>query len=185
MKAFRSTLPPIAEHGLDSRMDFPRKRPCHGRQGDSMSELLEAMDVVMRETLGRQPVEMIYAEIAIGNGFAQNVIGGHEDAVANGDRRLFLTAAPAQTRVLNAEIGTAGTTSSQPHSTSIGLSHRLPLRVLPVFRLPALSLFPGQTPAHEARCAADGNRLMSTPISAMIVSAASRPTPGIVCRRAT
>src|SRR5438132_13823109 len=52
MKAFRSTLPPIAEHGLDSRMDFPRKRPCHGRQGDSMSELLEAMAVGMRETLG-------------------------------------------------------------------------------------------------------------------------------------
>src|SRR3989442_7919560 len=143
MKAFRSTLPPIAEHGLDSRMDFPRKRPCHGRQGDSMSELLEAMDVVMRETLGRQPVEMIYAEIAIGNGFAQNVIGGHEDAVANGDRRLFLTAAPAQTRVLNAEIGTAGTTRPPPHFTRIGLNHPVPLPGFPVFRLPTPPFFPG------------------------------------------
>src|SRR2546425_10675723 len=28
-------------------------------------------------------------------------------------------------------------------------SPRFPLRVLPVFRLPALSLFPGQSPAHE------------------------------------
>ena len=39
-------------------------------------------------------------------------------------------------------------------------------------------LLPGQRPAQEARCPAVGNRVMSTPISAMIVSAARLPDPG-------
>jgi hypothetical protein len=37
------------------------------------------------------------------------------------------------------------------------LSQRLPLRVLPLYCLPALSLLPGQIPAQEARCWAVGN----------------------------
>jgi hypothetical protein len=44
----------------------------------------------------------------------------------------------------------------------------LPLVVAPLSCLPALRLFPGQTPAHEAKWAALGNRAMSAPISAMI-----------------
>lgn len=45
-----------------------------------MLELLKAEDVVMREALGRQPVEVIMTEIAVGNTVTQNVVGGHEDA---------------------------------------------------------------------------------------------------------
>jgi hypothetical protein len=41
-------------------------------------------------------------------------------------------------------------------------------------------LLPGQRPAHDARCPAVGNTAMSTPISAMIVSAARFPTPVMV-----
>ena len=44
----------------------------------------------------------------------------------------------------------------QLHSTNNGFNQGLPCRVRPVLRLPALSCWPGQTPAHEARCAADG-----------------------------
>ena len=43
-------------------------------------------------------------------------------------------------------------------------------------------LFPGATPAQDARCAAVGNRDMSTPISAMMHSAARLPT-GMVSSR--
>src|SRR4051794_1259736 len=38
-------------------------------------------------------------------------------------------------------------------STSSARRYGLPLRVLPLRRLPALSLFPGAMPAHAARCA--------------------------------
>src|SRR3954452_24793942 len=71
------------------------------------------------------------------------------------------------------------------HSTSVWLSHLEPLRVLPVRRLPADSSLPGHMPAQEARCLAVGKTLMSPPVSAMITSAARRPTPGIVHKSST
>src|SRR5215213_3596113 len=62
-------------------------------------------------------------------------------------------------------------------------SHKSPLVVLPDWRLPPVILVPGAIPAQDARCAAVGNRDMSTPISAMIVSAARLPTPVMVSSR--
>ena len=59
----------------------------------------------------------------------------------------------------------------------------LPLRVLPERCLPADSLLPGHNPAHDARCAAVGNRAMSTPISEMMTWAARSLIPGIVASR--
>ena len=64
-------------------------------------------------------------------------------------------------------------------------SHRLPFRVLPLRRLPALSLFPGQTPAQEAKLSAEGNWLISTPISAMTLQAVVRSKPGISANKET
>lgn len=51
-------------------------------------------------------------------------------------------------------------------STRTSRTARLPLRVLPERRLPALSWLPGQRPAQEAKCRCEGKRLMSVPISA-------------------
>jgi hypothetical protein len=48
-----------------------------------------------------------------------------------------------------------------------------------LFRLPADSLLPGQTPAQEASCETFSNTLMSTPNSAMIAAARVASTPGI------
>src|SRR5438067_10456633 len=62
-------------------------------------------------------------------------------------------------------------------------SQASPLRVLPDLRLPALSLLPGHIPAQEARWAAVGNLVISRPISATMVSAVRRPTPGMESRR--
>src|SRR5262245_21605451 len=53
------------------------------------------------------------------------------------------------------------------HSTRIVRSHLFPLPVRPLLRLPALSLLPGLSFAHEQRCLAEGNHAISTPISAM------------------
>src|SRR4051812_38060213 len=71
------------------------------------------------------------------------------------------------------------------HSTSVWLSHLEPLRVLPERRLPADTSLPGRMPAQEARCLADGNVVMSPPVSATITSAARRPTPCIVHSNST
>jgi hypothetical protein len=54
----------------------------------------------------------------------------------------------------------------------VALSHLLPGRVCPGLALPPVLLLPGQTPAQDARCLAVVNRLMLTPISAMMTSAA-------------
>jgi hypothetical protein len=62
-------------------------------------------------------------------------------------------------------------------------SQRLPLVGLPERRLPPVRLLPGQRPAQEASCPAVGNTVMSTPISARIVSAARLPTPVMVSSR--
>ena len=51
-----------------------------------MAELLQAMDVVVREALGRQPVEVIRAEVAVRDAIPQDVIGRHQDAVPHRDR---------------------------------------------------------------------------------------------------
>ena len=45
--------------------------------------------------------------------------------------------------------------------------------------LPALSLFPGDTPAQEAKCLDEGNWLISVPISAIIQAELWSFIPGI------
>lgn len=70
--------------------------------------------------------------------------------------------------------------ADQAHSVRTEHSSVLPLRVRPDRCLPAHSLLPGHSPAQEARCAAVGNRVMSTPISEMITCAARLPISGIV-----
>ena len=69
--------------------------------------------------------------------------------------------------------------AAQAAWVSICRSHRLPLVVRPLLRLPALSLFPGHIPAHDAKWSAVGNCSMFGPISAITVSAARCSTPGI------
>ncbi len=54
-------------------------------------------------------------------------------------------------------------------SPSAARNHELPLRVRPEWCLPADSLLPGHIPAQDAKFPAVGNRVMFTPISAMIV----------------
>ena len=48
-------------------------------------------------------------------------------------------------------------------------------------RLPADSWIAGATPAQAARCAAEGKRDMSAPVSARITWATFSPTPAMVC----
>src|SRR5713101_9982828 len=60
--------------------------------------------------------------------------------------------------------------STQTTSASIARNVALPWVVLPLSRLPPLCLLPGHTPAHDARYLAEGNRVISSPISARIAA---------------
>lgn len=62
---------------------------------------------------------------------------------------------------------------------SVLLSVGFPFVVLPLLLLPALSLFPGASPAQRAKCFAVGNLDISNPVSMRIVSAVRRAIPGI------
>ena len=62
---------------------------------------------------------------------------------------------------------------------------RNPFRVLPLRRLAALLLFPGHTPAQEARSSAEGNCSILTPISAITLQAVVRSKPEISANKET
>src|SRR5512132_1962923 len=71
-------------------------------------------------------------------------------------------------------------------SPSTRARYGLPCPVDPwPLRLPADSLTPGANLAHDTRCPAVGNRVMSVPSSAMSSCAASWPIPGISSSRST
>src|SRR5260370_21413012 len=61
--------------------------------------------------------------------------------------------------------------AAQEHSTSVLRNHGLPPVVRLLLFLPALPLFPGQSPAQELRCLTDGNGVISPPVSARIPAA--------------
>lgn len=71
---------------------------------------------------------------------------------------------------------------AQAASHNADLICGFPFVVRVLFRFPALSWFPGATPAHEAGCWDVGNCPISTPISAIITAAVSFLTPGMVTR---
>lgn len=59
----------------------------------------------------------------------------------------------------------------------------MPCRVLVDLTRPADSWLPGAVPAHDARCAVVGKRVMSVPVSAMTMSARAVLIPGTVTIR--
>jgi hypothetical protein len=109
----------------------------------------------------------------------QQVVADYEESMADGyDRPL---PSPVGSNSLE-EGGKVALFAPRPHQAlwqSFCRSHRLPFRVLPLRRLPALSLFPGQTPAQEARSSAEGNWFILIPISAITAQAVVRSKPGI------
>src|SRR5664279_5710519 len=70
-------------------------------------------------------------------------------------------------------------------SPRTALRYRLPLPVLPAVDLAPDWMVRGHSFAQETRCPAVGNRLMSSPTSAMMTCAMCGPTPGISSRMST
>jgi hypothetical protein len=65
--------------------------------------------------------------------------------------------------------------------TRVERKYGLPFVVWPPFLFPALSRFPGQSPAQLAIFLAVGKADRSVPVSARMLAAANCPIPGMVC----
>ena len=127
--------------------------------------------------------EPVAAEVVVVAVVGEQVPADDQDRVADGDGGFLAPDASGEPPELGGQVGVAGVRRRRRTWLRISPSQRLPWLVRAGRRLPPVMLFPGQTPAHEARWAAVGNRAMSTPISAMMHSAARLPTPVIVSSR--
>jgi hypothetical protein len=105
----------------------------------------------------------------------------HRDLLSLG----LLADAAGETPEPRCQVGVAGACGAPGTlDEDVTRNHRSPLVVAPERFLPPVTLLPGHIPAHEAPGARGwGNRDMSTPISAVITSAARFPTPGMVTSR--
>ena len=115
---------------------------------------------------------------------AEEMPDDHQDGSADRDDGFLLAASSGDPSVAFAEegVGLAGADggfTEDPGQVGIAVAGR-PVALC----RPADSLTPGANRAHEHRCAAVGNRVMSIPISARITQAACCPMPGISSSRA-
>ena len=127
-----------------------------------------------------EPVEVRVSRITTLSVPAQDVVHGHQNLLGDGHDRAIATTTGLEAPKLVPEVrpllrGPADWATS----TNNVFKCTLPLRLGSGPRFPALSLLPGQTPAHAARCASLRNTRMSTPSSATIPAAATRLIPGI------
>src|SRR4030095_723995 len=81
-----------------------RLRDRSSGQHDAVAELLQSVDVMTREPVRCQFVKMVGAEISIAGAVAEQVVRRHQDAVADGHRRLLLTATSTQTAILGTQV---------------------------------------------------------------------------------
>jgi hypothetical protein len=150
-------------------------------EGDVVAEGLELGDGSLASAVGVAADEVVATQVLV-----VTVIGEQDQAITRIEwptamAAFLLADASGQPPILGRQVGVAaagsgpGAPRSAPHQASgcpwwacrSGACHRS-------------GLLPGQRPAHQARCPAVGNTAMSTPISAMIVSAARLPTPVMV-----
>src|SRR5215207_803357 len=153
-------------------------------EGDLVAEGVELFDGSVALAVGvRSSLEVVAAEVVVVGVFGEEMPADDEDGVADGDRGLFLADPSSETPELRCKVGVAGAGGrpgalhedvAEPYVAVGGLAGTA---------FPPVMLLPGAIPAQEAKWAAVGNRDMSTPISAMIVSAARFPTPVMVSSR--
>ena len=119
--------------------------------------------MMTNDLLGLDVIEVRATKFLVLDAVVEDVPGGDQDAAHHRHRGLLGSASPEDASEQGREVGAAFACGPQETSMSAPRSQRLPLRVLPLRRLPALSEFPGHTPAHEARWAALGKGGMSIP----------------------
>ncbi len=122
--------------------------------------------------------EVVAAEVVVVGVFGEQVPADHEDRVADGDGCLLLADPTGETPVLDRQVGVAG-----PGGRPGALGEHVAESHVALGGPARLALAAGDVrsrchPGHDARWAAVGNRAMSTPIAAMMVSVGPLPDSG-------
>ncbi len=148
--------------------------------GDRVAERLDPVLEPLRLD-GRivSALEVRRTGVVVEGTVGEQVPGRRQDGVGDGDGGLVGPAPPGDPRVLGREVAALGPCRRPAASMSARCSQVEPCRVPAGRRLPADSWLAGATPAQAQRCPGVGNRVMSTPISAIITSAVVLETPVI------
>src|SRR5262245_13604305 len=127
---------------------------CRHRSGGHRdAEVSQPLSVIPDQMLAVQLVEVVATEVSAGPAVVEKVPRRDEDRMADGHNGFLVAPAAGDPVILRGQVA-ASRTAPRAHSTSVARNQRLPLRVFPDLRFPALSLLPGQMPVQEAACAA-------------------------------
>ena len=109
----------------------------------------------------------------------ENDIRDPQEFMRHGNNSPLGSPARLDAVVRGAELGVLLPGRTPGKSTRVARRNGLPFRVLPLNRLPALSLLPGQIPVHEARWSGSSKTVMSGPVAAL-----GSARPGMVYSKA-
>ena len=127
---------------------------CWG-EGDRIAALLQAPDVLALEPGVVKLLEVVRSQVMVGLVGAQHVIDADQEAMGDRHNGALFAAAPRESVIERRWIGVmrmdSGPGDLPQRCPSVARSQRLPGVLCPLKRLPPLCLFPGQTPAQEAR----------------------------------
>src|SRR6187397_285080 len=77
-------------------------------QGNLVAELLQPTHEMAGEALGVKTVEVVGAEFVVRTDLGEDVVGGDENRVADGDDRASLAASCREPAILRREVGVLG-----------------------------------------------------------------------------
>jgi hypothetical protein len=137
-------------------------------EGDSVALLLERLHGAPGHALCMASVVIVGAEFLGRRVVRKDVIGGDKEVVRDRDDRLFVSAMPEDATVA---CGHGAVLRACRPESGLDQARPQPDAAFPGLARLVLASTPGQSPAQLARWRSLGNRLMSTPISAMRTSA--------------
>src|SRR5215813_9268683 len=114
---------------------------------DAVPERFELLDVTTGRPVAVPLLEVAGAEFLIGDAVAHDEIRDFENLMPDGDHRFLVSAMALHPKVARLQRGLFRARRGLPLSMSAPRKYRLPARVLPLRRLPALSFCPGQIAA--------------------------------------
>ena len=148
-----------------------------------VAELFQAFDESPSRVFRLQPVKKVGPGVAVRLLALDHVVGHDQHRVGDRENRALLAAPRRQPPVLRTEIGAFGARGGVAGLHQGGPQEAIALAGLARRAFAGAFMVAGATPAQEARWSALGKRVISVPISATIISAVRRATPGIVSSR--
>ncbi|SRR6266852_2761563 len=152
----KKSSPPESSSGIRARLQI-----------DLVAQAFESAHEVLLDHLPIVLIEVVATQVLIRPAVTQQVLDDDQDTMTDCNGSALGSASCGDATILRGQIGvlamSGGVGGLDQEPTGVGIAG---CRVLPLKRLPALSWLPGQMPTQEARCLAEGNWLISTPVSA-------------------